>query len=506
MWYNTGMKLSERQVHFIVPAFSAVLAVVTFLIACQTTFPWCDELVLTDKPANWAICGSYTGCVWPQTYNLLYPIALSLGFRLFGVSHATVCGVTILAAFLASCAILAAARRRGLLKDLSGQLLFVALFWCAGNLPQIFANGRLDSMTLLFTVLFADALLPDTDRSPRTSLILTAGWGFALMLTSVYMLPLMFVLGLFSLATCRPDERRGLVRRGFACAAAFAIAYVVMMGFYFYTREAIRFAGFYLYFNTITGEAVGSLASRIVKGYSGNVWVQGLMAALLIVAAFTRDRKSMLWSGFLVAIPLLMTVMGRYESYYSWAFLVPVSLMLAIMLSRRFPAWVPTTLAVGVLAYGGWSRACACRHHEGDRFRRDRAERFVSDHSELFPSEADVVVADDVYGDSTFYYPIQKRGCHLWYRGERTLKDPSDREKFNQGLSMLVKEPKRRDEILNAVMTFQRCMPTLPSAATFVFPSAKSYEKVSPLLRERGYAPTGVAVEEDGIRCEQWRQ
>jgi len=489
---------------FAAPVLSALLALVAYLVACQTTFPWCDELVLADKSANWAVHGVFEGHVWPQTYNLLYPLSLSVTFRLLGVSHAAVCAFTVFAAFLASLAALSAGRRRGLLPGITGQVLFVALFWAAGNLPWIYANGRLESLTMLFSVLFVDALLPDATRGSRKSLWLSVLWGSALMLTSVYMLPMLFVLGLCALVFCGAEERPRLFRRGLACACAFAFAYLLMMAFYVWTQEAVRFAGFYIYFNTITGQAVGTLGGRIAHGYGHDVWAMVLSGAALLLALVAKKPRLLVAAAFIAAIPFLMTALGRYEAYYSWAFCLPAAFLAVALVSRRLHTGVALALAGGILIWGGFSQVRKYAATTPAREARDRADAFVSAHPELFASTADVVVAEDVYGDSSYYYPLLRCGCRLWYRGTETLTGPSDREKFRKGLSFVLQDPARQDEILDKVMAYQRCMPTLPGSAVFVFPSAKSHDDIVPLLRERGYEKNGDLAELNGIRCERW--
>ena len=95
------------------------LAIASLVLAAHTTFPWCDELVLADNPARWAIGGSFDGRVWPCTYNFLYPALLSIWFKVFGVSHATTISLSVLAAFLTVVALLRIAERREVLKTVA---------------------------------------------------------------------------------------------------------------------------------------------------------------------------------------------------------------------------------------------------------------------------------------------------------------------------------------------------------------------------------------------------
>lgn len=470
---------------------SLALAAVTLALAAFTTFPWCDELVLAGDPARWAVAGSFDGRVWPCIYNLLYPLALSGWFKVFGVSHLATISLSTLAAFLASCLCLRVARRRGLFGGLLPSLAFVVLFWCGHGLNWMVTDGRLDALTMLFAVLFADALLPDPGRREgRRTVLMTAVWAFLLMLTSVYMLPVLFVLGLLVLIADPLHDRAVIWRKGFAATAAIVVGYALIAGFYFLQANLIRFCGFYLYFNTITGLKAEPMAIRLVKGYLFNR--EALALAFVVLAAMPFSRRSrpnglVAALGFTLAIPLVMTLGGRYEHYYSWAFYVPLSLLAVCVLgSCRFSRWLCLAL---VLAWGGFAVCSQTELVRESGLARSHAvacDDFVRAHPEVFRPGHEIVVAEDVTGDGAFFYPVLRSGARPWFRGVETLTAPSDEEKFDAGLAMLVPDAEKRRRMLAAVAGLQSYMPTLPDDGFVVFPSAESRERVEPLLRERG--------------------
>lgn len=470
---------------------SLALAAVTLALAAFTTFPWCDELVLAGDPARWAVAGSFDGRVWPCTYNLLYPLALSGWFRVFGVSHLATISLSTLAAFLASCLCLGVARRRGLFGGPFPSLAFVVLFWCGHGLNWMVTDGRLDALTMLFTMPLADSLLPDPGRREgRRTVLMTAVWAFLLMLTSVYMLPVLFALGLLVLVMDPLHDRAVIWRKGFAAAAAILAGYVLIAGFYFLQANLIRFCGFYLYFNTITGLKAEPLPIRLVKGYLFNREALALVLVAFAALPFSRlprPRGLGRALGFTLAVPLVMTLGGRYEHYYSWALYVPLSLLAAgILGSCRFARGLCLAL---VLAWGGLavcSQAERVRESARARSHAAACDGFVRAHPEVFRPGHEIVVAEDVTGDGAFFYPVLRSGARAWFRGVETLTAPSDEEKFDAGLAMLVPDAERRRRMLAAVAGIQSYMPTLPDDGFVVFPSAESRERVEPLLRERG--------------------
>lgn len=469
-----------------------VLAAFTLLGAAYCTFPWCDELVLADAPANWALHGVLEGRVWPCTYNFLYPALLSVWFKIFGVSHTTTCSLSVLAAFLTVQACLHIASRRRLISGGLAEMSLVCLFWGGMTLSRIITDGRLDALTMLFTVLFADALIPDANREEnRRSLILTAAWAALLMLTSVYMLPVLFLLGIALLATFRSQDRKIVFHKGLASAITFAASYAFMLIWYFLHGETIRFLGFYLYFNTITGFKAEPMPTRILHAYCHNIEALVLMALAFIAAIALRKRlsqASVLALAFSLSIPLLMTIGGRYEAYYSWAFYLPVTIAILSLVSKAERRTIPLSICVlsGVTMFLQ-HQISQYRGSAPDREKAALGAAFVESHRDLFTNGAEVVVGEGIEGgQQEFFYPLLRSGARPWFRGYDTLNGPSDREKFKIGLGFLIKDPIQQDKVLESALRYQKCMPTLPETGYMIFTSEENRQRIEPLVEKLG--------------------
>lgn len=471
------------------------LAIATLLLAAHTTFPWCDELVLADNPARWAIGGAFDGRVWPCTYNFLYPFLLSVWFKTFGVSHTATISLSVLAAFLTVTAILNIAKRRKLFNGALASSAFVILFWCGWDLSTIITNGRLDALTMLVTVLFADALIPDPNRTEgRRTILLTALYAGLLMLTSVYMLPLLFVLGLLILIADPLHDRSTTFRKGLATAGAIAFCYAFIVFFYFLQHELIRFLGFYIYFNTITGFKADPLPFRILRGYLFNREALVLATTTLVLGLFARrNLPRMFWSAiaFILALPLIMIFGGRYESYYSWAFYLPLAALLVTVAAASSKTGMAKAFFILLIfaEIGLFVRRQSIRWLQTDAKRAHFTDcaAFVKTHPDIFRPGNEIVVADDVYGDTAFFYPLLRSGARPWFRGTETLAATSDEEKFDTGLSLLIKDAAKRREVLKAVSKVQNYMPTFPESGYILFASADLQKKLMPFLAKNGY-------------------
>ena len=100
--------------------------------------------------------------------------------------------------------------------------------------------------------------------------------------------------------------------------------------------------------------------------------------------------------------------------------------------------------------------------HQHDRQRAEAAKRFVERHKHVFSGNKDVVVTEYVEGARLeLYYPLLQCGARPWFRGEKSLTGPSDRDKFDMGLSMIIKDPARRKEML------EKAIPALEALETW---------------------------------------
>jgi len=461
-------------------------AVVLLVVSLWMSGPWCDELTLVDSSVNFLRTGSWSSNVWYCVYSPLFPIAAASGLSVFGASHLTTVATCLLFALLSACALVDVCRRRGYSLTRFSDFVLAVLFWTGGTFAGIAMNGRPETATLLFTILLADALAPGGHLShPR---LRTFVWAFLLVLTSSYMLPILFVFGCTLLAFNGGDERREVFRRGLLAACGITLAYLVIVVFYASQRELVRFLGFMACFNSVTGIRSGSLPERILAAYR----VAPESLALVVLAAVSR--RHLKETLFVALIPMLMVLGGRYVSYYSWAFYV-ASVVLFVRAIPSLPKGLVLAVALVSLGLFGY-RTMVRLPWLGERLESARqATAFVDRHRDLLRS-GPVVVAVDTVGDTVFYYPLLAIRADMWYRGVETLEAPTDREKFDVGLSGFISDPQKRRELLDKASAIQKYQETFPRKGLLLGHDRADLEKVIARLASEDYRVEEIVVED----------
>ena len=470
---------AKRHPAALLAAIPATTAIV-FIDSC--TFPWCDELCLCDGIFMKALRGLEWSTVSACAYNPFYPLLIYVWAKIFGASHFAVISLSVAIGYAACVCIAAIARRRKWWNSIWADTAFVFLFWGGWAFAPELTTARPDVLVLLLTAIFADALAREETKGHH--LLRTFIAATALFFAAPYPLPLMFFFGLFLLATVdNSKERKTVILRGFAAAGGFALGFAIVVGYYALQMDLIRLLGSYVYFNSITGYAPEPFWERVVCGYSRDV----LGPLLCILALLTGKLKGRDWllAAFILSIPLLMTIGGRYAHYYLWTFYVPCLLLAVCALSRRGPKTV-TALAIAGIALWAAHHAISYTRAKPQRDFTDACCNFVDSNSAFIEKGGNVIVAENVEGRCDFYYPLLKHGARVWFRGENALNGRSDEEKFMEGLAYIPCKDEQRKAILNFITKIQRFVPLLPTNALVLFYSDDDVKNVMPIFESKG--------------------
>lgn len=447
-------------------------AVCALVVSALTSGPWCDELTFADSAFNFLQTGEWESNVWYCVYSPLFPLVTAGMMKVFGTSHFVASASCILFALISSCVLVDVLRRRRWIETPLSAWTLVVLFWCGYSSSWIWGDGRPDAATMLFSIVLIDTLAPDGSGERKTLLAFLAA--LFLVLTSSYMLPVLFVFGCLVLCFAHGDERKGVVCRGFAAAGGIAFGYALIVVFYWWQHELVRFVGFMVYFNSVTGLKSQPLIGRLLRAYQ---MCPDVFVLLLVVACTRRFIRECVC---VALIPAVMVVCGRYEAYYAWT----VHLASAVLLARAVP-FLPCSVVFAILmmtvgAY--FAKVGVALQTFGDRRSETRmAREFVRTHRDLLLS-CSVVVAADTVGDVSLYYPLLEIGADIWYRGPETLAAPSDREKFTVGLSAFVADSAQREKLLKKAFSIQKCQDVLPQNGLLVCHRLDDKDKVMSFL------------------------
>ena len=481
---------------FFLPAvLSAVLAVLCILFLDAISFPWIDELSLTDTPARVACYGQWFSNVDLYQYHPLHGFLLAGWLKIFGVSHQAAVSLDVVLALAASLVLLRLLDRRLGVQECLERVAFVLLFWGGGVLAWTITNGRVDMLVLLLTTLLVDEMIWGEGKGHRLRL---AAWSFLQFFSAIYAAPPVVVLAILLVLLPREGTLRkqrlldGIVVAIGYCAALFGIGL-------FYLRHHILFRwlhGYFRFNGTVSGD-VPSFPERIQDAYGLDLQALVLFLAaflLLLGSGWLKGRGR--WAGVLMvgAIPLLMTLAGRYTLYYAWMFHVPVIVLFVLAMSsvgRKWAQWAALAVGVAVLALHIGTNLPGWRE-EQVRLQRDRA--FLSVHAATIDAHPVLL-----FMDPKCYYDLFAYEKTLYCRDKmQDAQDPA--EHFRAALNEKVPEGKLREVLLQFFLAHENLTPRdLPASALIILTSEEDYEKVAAYFAQREI-PLDTLFEKDAFR------
>ena len=448
------------------PAFVGVLLGIFFcgvalsFVGVDGT-PWVDEIGTSDTAANCVLKGRWYSHIWPYSYNPLHIHLLRAWFYVFGVNHFAACSLEIVTGFFVFLILQRVLIRAGLLETILQNVCYSFLFWGGGNFLKIMALARIDLLVALFSVLVVGELLPECKT--RHSNVKIFVYSFFLMLAGVYTVPIIASLGLLLFAMAESNkERKELFVKGVLMSAGIFLAFAVSCLYYIYHGHLFRFVHTYFSFNgTMAGTGI-PFANRVIDGYLFDTYGLILLvaASALLVALRECRRRLYFYILFVACIPVLGVIGGRYVSYYSWQFYLPVVCCVLFALSklRGMVSRVVVVIAIGMIAL--YNNVRHCQNNLASRDKARKARQFVEAHPDIFCPGSRIMILD-----YDFYYPVVRSGAEVWCRiGTGDNNDISPREKFNLLVKRSVKNKRIREYLCRAFERLEKHPETLCGA------------------------------------------
>lgn len=426
------------------------------LLTDYVSFATCDEIGTADTAISCARDGIWRSYVWEYSYQPLHFALKYIWVKIFGFSHLAVCSMDTVLAAVAELYVLSIAVRRRWIFTCGGCLLLTVLFWCGWRLSYMFTMGRIDFLVMISTAALVDSLLESHHRNCAWRLVWTS---FFVALSAVYTAPLMLMLAVFMSVDSK--RRMSVKATGCSVVSGYLMAVVVTFVFYLYHGYLLRYLYTFVVFNqNLSGSEASpfGFCARLWSAYFRiDPWATCVM--LLAVGMSCLRRRLTKWHGFVLAIPFLMVLSGRYMEYYSWVFYLPAVVCLVHALEGlRSRMGVRIVLVLSVLclpmrflwaaAYKAEARALSTT---GRWFVEKRVQELVRARNVVL---TDTVAFEDGRAiENPFYYPLVNAGAIVWRRAPECF----DGMLFRDKLKMILDAVDAR--LFPLVETFEN-MPT----------------------------------------------
>lgn len=283
--------------------------------------PWHDELCFTDTAINYVTKGEWYSNVWNYTYQPLYEYVLIGWLKVFGVSHAVVCNLNIVLSFIVFLLLERELLRRGLMTKPSTGYLFVVAYWFEFYFASLMTKGRIDIMSLLFTLVLISNIMILGLKWKRLALVFISS--VLLMGTTIYNIPVVsfFILCLWIFNYNGAGRKEWFVK-GMVTLCGFSLSFFLICVFY-YRQELLLYylSSFFTFQNT---EELGFL-NKLASSYATISSLLLILAgAVLTIRRYGRKSRQVSWLVIIMLVPVFMIISGRYQSYYSWMFIIPM--------------------------------------------------------------------------------------------------------------------------------------------------------------------------------------
>ena len=489
----------ERQLYYAGLGIALLFAVTYVLFIDYISFPWRDEIGTSDTAVNVALYGEWTSHVWKYSYNPLHAFLLIGWLKIWGVSHMAVCSFTVLLAFVGYFILLTILQKRGLLTGLVGILAFALLYWGGFRFADLITLGRTDLLVMIFTILVVNEVSPTKDggfyhvkRWP------TLVYAFLLMGASIYSIPVLCCYCLVVYFTTKDKIVRQELRWRYLYAIiGFAVSFVLVCLFFYSVHGLFKFINSYLSFNaTINHDDKGrGLIVRLSDAYRIDIYaivVFVVATVTLAIKKMFRDRRFIAGVIFVLCIPMLMVLAGRYRFYYSWIFYVPVVVIASYAVDKMQKKW--TSIAMLAIAVASVVLHPVVKYHvfAEKRVQLSKIEKFVEESSSYLKSGDDVL-----FGNSMFYYYLVDRHLTPWHKYKGLDDIPQPQEKFKAFIDKKIKDEDRREHLLTIFNQMEHSEPYLPKTGFFYTEGKDEYVHTINFMKEHGYSIEEITSDND---------
>ncbi len=426
------------------------------------TVPWMDEVFLADTPASILSRGEFNSSLDLYAYNPLFLFMSLPWLYVFGVSHFTVCSLNVFIALLASILCLKILKERQLVVGPIPSVVFVLLFWSGIVFTPSIGSGRPDIVALTTTVLFLDRLTRPT--ATYWGIFITAFLSF---LSAAYHIPTLFFFGVVLLMLpLQTMNRKEWFHRGNVAATGCFVALAFMGLFYFLQHGFFRFVYCYLRFNATLAASTRDWAGDFIAAYMSDLSFLILAGIGLFLMMLPSVRKAVRWKFFIfvLSLPALQVIAGRYVWYYAWIPYVSLVFLFSVIVSSCQSMKIRYAICALTVLYAVsfWSVRFIKMPNE-DLALIGRYRVLLERNADLLRGTALVIA------DCRAYYPAYDTGAVVWdYRSRLGRDDLSQQEKFTRVIKGMLKNPRHQQKADDFFRAHEHQMKLLPEGSFFL--------------------------------------
>ena len=369
--------------------FVSLLPVCMALSGLSSLTPWIDEVMFIDTPMRYVRGAGWITHSWYSIANqepfMLYPPLYSMilvpWMKAFGTSVFACRSLNVVITLFISWGLIRILQQLNLKMSIVQIFLLIVLIWCTNDMVFMYSNGRPDLMGAFFLVLIANEMIHTIKSGKRKwSIFVLSALLMTTAIQTAVCLVLLLLLSFLILDTYRKDIKCFVllsvlgIFMGFIINCAFMTYHGHLVSFvvniFSYSGSAKAIAAFILpmmsdclgidavyYMGKLSKMGVESpLYMRFISAFTRPAYLALLIADIVFLFLHLKRIKKepcyiIVRSLFIMtlAIPLLMVLAGRYESYYYWMAYLPLFILTVLLFKLPNYRWGCFIIASSVL-------------------------------------------------------------------------------------------------------------------------------------------------------------
>ena len=412
-----------KEINKITFVASTGLFLITLYVATQCRYPEIDEIYFMDAPANLLLNGEWKSHIlWGQfLYQPLHAFLLIPWMFVFGISHFSVCGFGVFLGYVTSLLLVKYAKQLNYIDEIWQEILIVIGFWAFNTFTDYETFGRPDNLGMLITVYVIRQLLIDSISFRKLVFL-----GVLLVLTGIYEIPVIIFFFVFMIFFNWRNRSiiTEWIKKGLYLAAGVLIGELCVISFFFVNEgtSVIRYIT-YTFFG-MNGNAQSSLMiiKRMIEAYSENGYITVIFVLFLIIITIKKISYNKSLAIFIIILPALMVLAGRFCTYYLWIYYIPITIFVVYTLhSQKHYAIFAILLFsfAGILFFASqWNIKYG--HQTGTISELEKIKKdchcFFIKHKDLIKQYHNVVLSEE-----QLYYDVVNANSEVWFQYKKNI-------------------------------------------------------------------------------------
>ena len=492
---------------------SIVLYGITLFVVTQWRFPELDEIYFADAPANLILNGQWKSHIaYSQfLYQPLHSFALLIWMLIFGVSHFSVCGFGTFLGWISCVLAVNYATDLKYIEKSWQKLLLIVAFWALNTFTDFETFGRPDNFGMLITILIVYIYLKNSVLPKKQNIFL----GLLLIFVGVYEIPVMLFFFVLMIIMNYKDKMTINLwcKNGLYFIVGVLLGELIVCSFFFFNQYTCFYRYIRYTFMSSMNANVSSyqgIFERLYDAYTANWYITSIYLLFIIISAINKYKMNYIIALFILFLPALMVLAGRFVPYYSWIYYIPLCVFIIYTLKYKkiFAHVYVYLLVLSCIGYFvtqwyttyGYQASTIIESQEI----KHRCINYYEKNKKIIEKYDNVVLSE-----AQLYYDVINGGCEVWFKYRNNVEywlDTYNYKLMRYQLNSVTSEKGKKyrnhpliGPLMNIYLKYNPEQPYFPNKGICIYTCDEEREESLKFLAFFGY--TFKCINKEGDYC-----